>query len=174
MLKSERKQFAESLTQLFAIYGDDVTPRVLDAWWGVLEPYRLQAVLAAMNLHAGDVKAGMYRPTPAHVRQHLEITMPQMIEERRGAIIRDMRERLSPMKGRIEQLRNDVRIGACEYAVVEQEIDRLNRAMASIIHEPDVQMALAPLPSMIEAEIAPRDRLPNLVRRGIGWLGKNR
>ncbi|MES2347004.1 MAG: hypothetical protein V4641_05470 [Pseudomonadota bacterium] len=170
----ERKDFAEAMNQLFAIYGDEVTNRLRDAWWGVLSPYRLSAVMAAMNLHAGDVQRGSYRPTPADICKHLEVTIPGMIAERRNRIVREARSRIAPLQEAIAQLDSDVKIGArdAEYAAVERE--QLEYTIRGILAEPDCVMAMAPQASLLEEQIGPRDRLPSAVRRALGWLGKPR
>lgn len=176
MQKHERKEFAEALTQLFAVYGADLTDRVLTAWWGVLSPYKLNAVLAAMNLHAGDVERGMYRPTPADVRKHLELTIPGMIRARRERIARDARERCIPLRERAMTAENDLRLGLLTPDEAERIIGTCQLTIAQILAEPDVVLALAPLAELRddEAEIAPRDRLPDVVRRALGWLGRSR
>lgn len=174
MQPHDRREFSEALTHLFSIYGDDVTKKMLDAWWGVLSPYHLNAVLAAMNLHAGDVERGMYRPTPADVRKHLEVTIPGMMRARRDAIARDARERIGPMRERIAQLRNDVRLGILKPAEADVLIAPIQQNIQCILAEPSVVLALAPQAELRdqEAEIAPRDRLPKMVRRALGWIGK--
>lgn len=71
MNERNRKEFAEAMARLFAIYGDTVTPNLLSAWWGALASYSVEAVKLAMNRHASDPAAGMFRPTPAHIIKHL-------------------------------------------------------------------------------------------------------
>lgn len=73
MDEQERKAFGTAMTRLFAVYGEPITPTLLSAWWGALAPrYPLVSVVDAMNAHATDPDAGMFRPTPAHIIRHLE------------------------------------------------------------------------------------------------------
>lgn len=175
MLARDQKEFAEAMNQLFAIYGDEVTNRMRDAWWGVLMPYKLNAIMAAMNLHAGDVERGTYRPTPADIRRHLEVTIPGMIKDRRDQIVRDARERLSPLKAQHSLLRNDVRIGVKKVEDARGEAAAIEAQIRAILSEPDVVMAMAPQATLRDdSEIGPRDRTPDMVRRAMGWLGKQR
>lgn len=87
MNEGDRKNFSQAIGQLMAIYADSVTPAVLNAWWGALQPYQFKDVAAGMNRHAIDPKAGMFRPTPAHVIGHIE----QIEAERAMAIAKLMR-----------------------------------------------------------------------------------
>lgn len=140
------------------------------AWWGVLSPYHLDAVLAAMNLHAGDPDAGMYRPTPAHVRKHLERTIPGMIADRRGAIIRDARLRMAMHEEHIARLQTDVKLMLLTEEEAAPKIELEARKIRAIRHEPDVRRALQPLRIREdEPDVAPMDRLPDVVRKAIGW-----
>lgn len=174
MQKSDRKQFAAALTQLFAVYGAELTERVLTAWWGVLSPYKLEAVLAAMNLHAGDVDRGMYKPTPADVRRHLERTLPAMLHERRSEVARGAYAQIAPLRERLAVARNDHWLGLLDERDLQRIADDTNREINRIMQSHDVALALSPEASLRddEAHIAPRDRLPDVVRRALGWWGK--
>lgn len=174
MQPNDRRQFGEALTQLFAVYGAELTDRVLTAWWGVLAPYKLTAVLAAMNLHAGDIERGMFRPTPADVKKHLEVTIPRMMDERRAKIAAEAQARIAPLRDRIATIENDVRLGLANKAEADVVTNHCGQEIYRIIREKEVALALAPGSALRdqEAEIAPRDRLPDVVRRALGWLGK--
>ena len=176
MIEADRRAFAEALNQMFSIYGDEVTNRMRDAWWGVLSPYNMDAVLAAMNLHAGDVERGMFRPTPADVRKHLEITIPEMMRSRRDKIAREARSRIAPQLERIAKLENDVRLGLLTDEQAAVKVEPIRQNIRHILSEPHVTLALAPSASLRDDEqhIAHRDRIPDVVRKAMGWLGKRR
>lgn len=179
MQSSDRRKFAEALTHLFALYEMEVTDAVLSGWWGVLAPYKLSAVLAAMSIHAGDIRqapggqpAGHFKPTPADIRLHLETTLPAMLDERRGKIVAEARARITPLRERIATIENDMRLGMpCEGA--KTVLAHCGNQIAEILAEQDVQMAMAPAASLRdqEAEIGPPDRLPAAVRKALGWMG---
>lgn len=97
MIDADRKPFAEAMTQLFAIYGDKLTRPLLDAWWGLLERYPLDRVKLAMNAHASDIEAGMFRPTPAHILKHLERTIPNAEAEAAAALAKQFRDRFNAL-----------------------------------------------------------------------------
>lgn len=174
MVETEKPEFGRAVTQLFAIYDMEVTSKVLTAWWGVLAPYHLSAVLAAMNLHASDPEAGMYRPTPAHVRRHLERTIPALMKERREAIIREARMRIAPHVEAIERARADYRLGLIDEKDLTMIVSQQERQRALILSDPDVMQAMAPQARLRDeaAAVAPVDRMPDVVRQALGWLGK--
>lgn len=181
MQPSDRRQFAESLTHLFSTYDAELTERVLTIWWGVLEPYKLSAVLAAMSLHVGDTRVangtsqavGHFKPQPADVKYHLDVTLPQMMDERRAKIAAEAHARIAPLRERIATIQNDARLGI-PVTNAEGLISRCRQEINQIMRENEVALALAPGAALRdqEAEVAPRDRMPRVVRQALGWLGK--
>lgn len=173
MIDADKHEFSQAVNQLFAIYDTEVTDKVLRAWWGVLSPYHLQAVLAAMNLHAGDPVAGMYRPTPAHIRRHLEVTIPAMIRERREAIIREARSRLRVIEDELNRVRTDHMLKLVNADGLADAERKLGRRRMAILGEADVVLAMAPHAQLRDeaAMVAPVDRTPEVVRKALGTLG---
>lgn len=173
MNETDRSEFAEALAQLFAIYNDELTKRVLNAWWGVLHPYNLSAIMAAMNLHAGDPDRGMFRPTPADIRRHLERTIPTMIGEKRDSVLRDARARAAPHRDRIERIRCDVTLKLIDAKVADALIAEQVAKIQSIMARPEVVAAVSPQASLRAAEsVGPLDRVPAIVRKALNWIGK--
>lgn len=72
MNTNDRKNFAAAVGRLFAVYAESLTDAVIDAWWGALSPHDFKDVVMAMSRHACDPRAGMFRPTPAHIIKNLE------------------------------------------------------------------------------------------------------
>ena len=91
MTTDDRPQFAGAMTRLFAIYGDELTDSLLDAWWGVLAGYDLREVRLAMNCHATDQQWGHRRPAPSDIIRHLTETLPARRREAHVAKVRALR-----------------------------------------------------------------------------------
>lgn len=127
MTPVDRKAFALAMSRLFALYHDELTDAVLDAWWGVLAAYPLAEVLEAMTAHAADPKAGMYRPLPAHLIGHLTETLPARRRERARLRAARLAEAIDPHDRAIRQLENDVALGLRDRADAATRI-RLERA----------------------------------------------
>lgn len=183
MHRNDRQAFGEALTQLFAIYGIEMTQRLLDTWWGVLSPYRLDAVLAGINLYAGDITEtsggprGHFRPTPADVKYQIEVKLAALIEARRNAIIADARERSAPYRELIARATTDFALNLISDDERQRQCQMAVREIDAIMGEEAVAQALAPQAAIRdeEAMVGSRtDRLPAMVRKALGWLGKAR
>lgn len=111
MIDADRPLFSRAMTRLFAIYNDELTDALLHAWWGALEGYTLEDVQAAMSAHATDPKAGMFRPTPAHIVNHLTTTLAERRRFLEAQRAQALDTAIDPHDRAIRQLCNDVRLG---------------------------------------------------------------
>lgn len=103
--------FSRAMARLFALYGDELTPTLLQAWWGALEEYSVDEVMQAMNHHAKDPKAGMFRPTPAHLMTHLTETIPRERRQLAAQHQRQLAIALDPHDRAIRQAYSDAQLG---------------------------------------------------------------
>lgn len=177
MKESDRAQFAEALNQLFSIYGEEVTNRMRDSWWGLLKPYHLQAVMAAMNLHAGNIKGnapGKYRPTPADIKLHLEVTIPAMARERADRMARETRARIAPLREAIARAEADYRLGMITREKANSIAITKQREIRQIMAEPEVVLALNFDPKVYDTQnVGPEDRNPDAVRLALSLTPKS-
>jgi len=67
MLQADFAQFRAVLQGVFALYGKDMSPAVMDIWWGAMRPFDLAAFRDVMNRHATDPDRGQFLPKPADV-----------------------------------------------------------------------------------------------------------
>lgn len=111
MTPEDRATFATAMTRLFAIYGDELTDNLLDAWWGVLKPYELREVRYAMNAHATDPDKGRFRPTPADMIRHITETLPAKLAQERRARKAAARDRMQPLEAELLLLEREVALG---------------------------------------------------------------
>ncbi len=127
MNAGDRRDFAAALAQLFVVYGDSVTPALADAWWGALLPYPIHDILQAMNRHAVDPEAGMYRATPAHIVKHLEAIEAERAQ-RILAARRNAQPRIDALEDVLYRLLHD-RDRGNSGPDAEREIARLQRSL---------------------------------------------
>lgn len=112
MNEIDRKPFAESMAQLFAMYGAEITTAMMDGWWGVLAPgYTLREVRFAMNAHVQDPERGRFKPVPADIIHHLRTTLPAARAARRAERVRLAREKVAPLEAEMYRLQADIRCG---------------------------------------------------------------
>ena len=111
MTTDDRSQFALAMTRLFAIYGDELTDALLDAWFGVLAGYDLREVRVAMSAHVTDPNKGRFRPTPADIIRHITETLPGRRREAHFQRVRALRERIEPLDERFRQLKSALDLG---------------------------------------------------------------
>ena len=177
MKDADRKEFAEALNQLFAIYGEEVTNRMRDAWWGILQPYHLQAVKAAMSLHAGNIRGnapGKWRPTPADIKLHLEVTIPQMARDRADKVARETRLRIAPLREAIARAEADFKLGLITREKANSIAITHQREIRTIMAEPEVVLALNFDPKVYDTQsVGPEDRTTDTVRLALSWTPKS-
>ena len=106
MHQRDRHDFAAAMTRLFAVYGEELTEAMLEAWWGVLGSHELREVRWAMNAHVTDPDKGRFRPTPADIIRHITETLPQSRAKLRNAQIREARDRIDPLERELFDLRH--------------------------------------------------------------------
>lgn len=169
MKTHDRREFSRSVNQLFAIYGDEVTQQLLDAWWSILDPYRLDAVQAAMNLHASDIDKGRFRPTPADIRRHLEETLPAMGKLHCERILRASRIRIGVHREHIARLLADRQLHLVSDDELQTRIGSEHKHIAAIEAEPQYQAAMRGV-SLLEPDTNPENLLPLAVRKSLGRL----
>lgn len=138
MNQIDRPQFAGAMTRLFAIYGDELTDSLLDAWWGVLAGYDLREVRFAMNAHATDPDKGRFRPTPADIIRHITETLPAHRAKQRADRIRAARERIDPLERELYDLRHRLerdQIPEDDRAGVRARINGLSMQIGALTRE---------------------------------------
>ena len=111
MHQSDRHDFAAAMTRLFAVYGEELTEAMLEAWWGVLGGHELREVRWAMNAHVTDPDKGRFRPTPADIIRHATQTLPAHRAQQRNQRIREARERMAPLEDELYHLRSKLEHG---------------------------------------------------------------
>lgn len=67
MQQHEAKPFQALLTQVMALYRQDVTPFLVDVWWQACSPFEFDAIRKAMTAHATDPDRGQWSPKPADI-----------------------------------------------------------------------------------------------------------
>lgn len=72
MQSSDRKRFAEVLTEVMAYYGKEVSPFQLDVFWQGLKSHEFEDVSRAFTLHAKDPDHGQFPPKLADITRMLE------------------------------------------------------------------------------------------------------
>ncbi len=138
MIPEEKEQFAEAMTRLFAVYGDEITAALLEAWWGVLQAHELREVRWGMSAHVKDPKAGRFKPLPADIIRHISETLPQQRATTRDARIRQARELAAPMEERILRLEKDIELGLLKgdaEAAARAEINGLRMRVGGIMRD---------------------------------------
>lgn len=135
MTPDDRPHFAAAMTRLFAIYGDELTDALLEAWWGVLKAYELREVRLAMNSHATDPDKGRWRPTPADMIRHITDTLPALRGKAYAARIRAARERIAPLEERLLRLEKDVELGLIEAGAATPEVNGLRMQIGALVRE---------------------------------------
>lgn len=131
----DRGEFADKLSMLFSIYKQPVSTLLLDAWWGALGGYTIHEITWAMNLHATDVKRGMYPPTVADIVLHLTETLPKLSRDEVTSKRRELLDRLDPLQREGFMLVNDWKLGLKTAEEVDPRLQELNRLSRDIQDE---------------------------------------
>lgn len=132
MVEEDRRAFGAALAEMFSLYGVEVTPTMLNAWWGILQPHPLAEVKVAMGLHASDPAAGRFKPLPADIIRHITETIPARRAghaHKRAALARDQ---LDPLEDRLLQVENDVRLGLISQEQAVPEMTDLRAQIGAI------------------------------------------
>lgn len=136
MNDKDRKPFAAAMTTLFAVYGDELTPTILDAWWSIFHEHDLEAITQAMNGHVVDHKAGMFKPTPAHIidrMEHAAIAMRRELAKLRTS----MQERLRLVDDARYKASNDHTLGLISAERRDEILQNLDRDYRAIQRQPE-------------------------------------
>lgn len=72
MLDSDRKDFMQAMTAVYALYRVDVSDGVIGIWWQALKQFDLAAIKDALGRHAVNPDAGQFLPKPADVVKMLK------------------------------------------------------------------------------------------------------
>lgn len=147
MLPSERAAFAECMSPFFTIYGVSLTPLVLDVWWGALCTYSLADVRTAMALHVQDPDVGMYKPTPAHIINHLARTIPDMRRQARNKLQREYLTRRNEIEAKQYMVANDRKLGLLEPEEYQRRMYELAQELSALNALPYFEPLLSQLPS---------------------------
>lgn len=141
MQASDRKAFAECMAPFASIYRQELTPLVLDVWWGALYEYPFDDVKIALALHVKDPDAGMFPPTPAHIIKHLTTTIPESRRSARNRLQREYRTLRNDIEARQLMVANDRRNRLLE----PEEYQRRMYALAQEMSELNATPRFAPL-----------------------------
>lgn len=71
MRPSDRKEFAQLVTDVHAYHRMDASKFVLDIWWVACEPFEMEQIRAAITRHVTDPESGKYLPKVADVVRQL-------------------------------------------------------------------------------------------------------
>lgn len=124
------------MTTLFGVYGDEVTRQLLDAWWAIFQPCDLDDVRAGMLAHVTDDKAGMFRPTPAHVIERMRGMHKQL--EAQLSILRVQRgEELRRIDMRVYEEEANYRHGVIDRETAAQRIAGLRQQYRQVQDKPE-------------------------------------
>lgn len=175
MRDQDRKPFADALAATFATYGQVITPAIIRLWWNVLDGYRLDAVLSAISYHVGDYEGyGGRCPTPADVRRHLEVTLPQLAREQARPTVEAGERRIGELREKAARLTADVRLGLVDHTVAATELNVLAVQLRNAREDPAYVQALAGLQVREDDGEAPREGrrgwLPPFLRRAVALL----
>lgn len=171
MIPADRKQFATALAQTYGVYNQQVTDLMLDAWWMVFEPYKLQVVIAALTHHMQDYEGYGYRaPMPADIKKLLEVTLPEIARRHFGAIIADALQRQAPHREKIARAQADERLGLLTALQRGEVHGAALRAICAIEAEP--QVIEARIGVNFREEQPTRARLPSIVQRALTFIGR--
>ena len=67
MVDEDKKEFAQFMSGMFAVYGKEVSPMILRIWFEALRQYDLKAVKDALARHLLNPDNGQFLPKPADV-----------------------------------------------------------------------------------------------------------
>jgi hypothetical protein len=146
MHPSDREVFAAAMTRLFAIYNDDMTDNLLEAWWGALDAHPLDAVMQAMSLHATDADRGRFRPVVADIVRHLTVTLPEQHRAAHAALLAARATAVAPIEHEmyladtllklqhIDEEEHALRIGAGKAKIEEIEAQPRFAALKALTH----------------------------------------
>lgn len=74
MKESDRKVFADLLSDALAFYRQDVSQFAISVWWAACQPFDLEQVRKALTAHAMDPDRGQFAPKPADIVRQLHGT----------------------------------------------------------------------------------------------------
>jgi hypothetical protein len=132
MRGSDGKEFSQCVAQFASIYGVEMTPMMFDVWWGALYEYPLEDVKIALALHVKDPDAGMFRPTPAHVLNHLARTIPEMRRKSRNSLQREYQTLRNVIEAKQLMLMNDRKLGLLEPDEYQRRMYELARDLSDL------------------------------------------
>lgn len=74
MTPSDRKQFAQLITDVLVFYRREPTKFTLDVWWQACQGFDYEQVTKALTAHAMDAERGQFCPMPADIVKQLQGT----------------------------------------------------------------------------------------------------
>lgn len=146
MKPSDRAAFAECMAPFASVYGLQLTPLVLDVWWGALAEFHLDDVKTALALHVKDPEAGMYRPTPAHIINHLTHTIPESRREARNRLQREYLALRNTIEAKQYMVANDRKLGLLKDDEYQRLMYELAQEMSALNALPRFEPLLSQLP----------------------------
>lgn len=143
MNPSDRVAFAECMAPFMSIYERQLTNLVLDVWWGALADYPLADVKIALALHTKDPDEGKFRPTPAHIINHLVRTIPEMRRNSRNLLRRQYQDRRNEIEAKQYMLANDHKHGLLEPDEYQRRMYAIARELSDLNAMPQFEPLLA-------------------------------
>lgn len=139
MKPEDKPTFAKMMAQFFAVYSEELTPRVLDAWWGILFECDLGEIRAAMNAHAADPDAGMFTPRPAHITNRMRHAKRLQTDALR-ALQDELHERLKPIIDAQYKVPNDLQLGLIDERTAQHRLDDLESQARNVRRMPQFRL----------------------------------
>lgn len=147
MKPTDRAAFAECMAPFASVYGLQLTTLVLDVWWGALAEYPLEDVRTALALHVKDPDIGMFKPTPAHIINHLARTIPDMRRQARNKLQREYLTRRNEIEAKQYMVANDRKLGLLESEEYQRRMYELAQELSALNALPYFEPLLSQLPS---------------------------
>lgn len=139
MSPNDKPTFAKMMATFFAVYQAELTPKVLDIWWGVLFDCDLQDIREAMNAHVADPEAGMFVPRPAHIVNRMHAA-----KKLRDAALHQLRDemmaRVRAHDNAIYTIDNDLRLGIIDEHTADLRREEMRSAIRNVYRMPEYKL----------------------------------
>lgn len=139
MSPDDKPTFAKMMATFFAVYQAELTPKVLDIWWGVLFDCDLQDIREAMNAHVADPEAGMFVPRPAHIINRMHAAK-KLRDESLRQLRDEMMVRVREFDSEIYRINNDLRLGIIDDKTADLRREEMKSAIRNVYRMPEYKL----------------------------------
>lgn len=139
MSPDDKPTFAKMMATFFAVYQAELTPKVLDIWWGVLFDCDLQDIREAMNAHVADPEAGMFVPRPAHIINRMHAAK-KLRDESLRQLRDEMMARVREFDSEIYRINNDLRLGIIDEHTADLRREEMRSAIRNVYRMPEYKL----------------------------------